>query len=600
MTHDIFISHASADKEIADAMTEALEARDIQCWIAPRDIRPGDTWGGSIVRAIESSKMMVIIFSESSNASRQVLREVERAVQKDVVLLPFRIDEVPPTGDMEYFLSATHWLDALTPDLDRHLRELIRTSNSILKKTTSAADESSRSRGARLKKAEPSIDKNVGAAKPLHPKSLHPNSSATSEKPSNLPSPKAESAELIVNPKDTNHAQQSTELKLEARRTPPGTKAKHSQTVAAKKAQVKEVKPRTSTSKTNKTGDEKRTSSNLIILLVLAALGAAGLFMAQKTDLFNNKEPKPPIVIDPPVVQQSIELVDTSVGTPPTTVKEPSEDLNASLNRPKSLSSDLNTLDIDRSTTEDGVADDVSEGQVLSNEPQVNSSQNSSSNNDNDQPNKLLATPTPEIPRTIPEAISEPGIDEISALATLANSGDLGAILELSERYLNGNGVDRNELESVRLMEIAADSGSSLAQKRMADYYARGKIVPRNDEQALTWYTLAAEQGDMDSQYSLGEIYEFGFGTKANIAEAKKWYQLAADQGHMKAGLFLENFRKKVAAATALAPPPLQAPDPIQKNEAGSESAPETSSELAPEVSPQLAPEISPEPASQL
>ena len=73
MTHDIFISHASADKKVADAMTVALEVEGIQCWIAPRDIRPGDTWGGSIVRAIESSRMMVIIFSASSNASRQVL-----------------------------------------------------------------------------------------------------------------------------------------------------------------------------------------------------------------------------------------------------------------------------------------------------------------------------------------------------------------------------------------------------------------------------------------------------------------------------------------------------------------------------------------------
>jgi hypothetical protein len=52
MTHEVFISHASADKVIADAMTVALEGAGLQSWIAPRDIRPGYTWGGSIVRAI--------------------------------------------------------------------------------------------------------------------------------------------------------------------------------------------------------------------------------------------------------------------------------------------------------------------------------------------------------------------------------------------------------------------------------------------------------------------------------------------------------------------------------------------------------------------
>ena len=135
MTHDVFLSHSTIDKTVADAVCASLEQSGIRCWMAPRDIQPGETWGASIVDAIEDSLIMVIIFSESSNSSKQVMREVERAVQKDVVVVPFRIDNATPSRDMEYFLSATHWLDALTPEMNKHMDDL----NSIVKSIISEA-----------------------------------------------------------------------------------------------------------------------------------------------------------------------------------------------------------------------------------------------------------------------------------------------------------------------------------------------------------------------------------------------------------------------------------------------------------------------------
>lgn len=139
MSHDVFISHSSIDKSIADAVTAALEQAQIRCWIAPRDILPGESWGGSIVDAIESSKVMVIIFSSHSNDSKQVMREVERAVQKDVVVVPVRVENVQPSRDMEYFLSATHWLDAITPEMDVHLKDLTATVQALLNKSPSSS-----------------------------------------------------------------------------------------------------------------------------------------------------------------------------------------------------------------------------------------------------------------------------------------------------------------------------------------------------------------------------------------------------------------------------------------------------------------------------
>ncbi len=124
MAHDVFISHSHDDKAIADAVCAILESDGLRCWIAPRDIRPGQTWGGSIFKAISESTAMVIILSRNANTSTHVMREVELAVKNQVVIVPFRTDNSESTEDLAYFLSSTHWLDALTPPREARIREL--------------------------------------------------------------------------------------------------------------------------------------------------------------------------------------------------------------------------------------------------------------------------------------------------------------------------------------------------------------------------------------------------------------------------------------------------------------------------------------------
>ena len=124
MAHDVFVSYSSKDKPIADAVVAGLENKGIRCWVAPRDIIPGSNWGDAIVNAIQGSRFMVIILSENSNQSKQVLREVERAVNNNVIIIPFRIEQIDPTGAMAYFLSTEHWLDAITPPLESHIAKL--------------------------------------------------------------------------------------------------------------------------------------------------------------------------------------------------------------------------------------------------------------------------------------------------------------------------------------------------------------------------------------------------------------------------------------------------------------------------------------------
>ncbi len=121
MAHDVFISHSVRDKAAADAVCAKLESRGIRCWIAPRDIRPGMSWGSAILEAIDGARVMLLVFSSRANRSPQISREVERAVSKNLVVVPVRVEDVKPTGDLEYFLGTPHWLDAVTPPFEQHL-----------------------------------------------------------------------------------------------------------------------------------------------------------------------------------------------------------------------------------------------------------------------------------------------------------------------------------------------------------------------------------------------------------------------------------------------------------------------------------------------
>ena len=132
MSHDVFISYSSHDKAIADAACARLEGQGVRCWIAPRDVLPGRPYAESLITAISRSKLFVLIFSNGSNRSQQVLREVERAVSKGIPILPFRVEDVVPTASMEYFLAVPHWLDALTPPLEKHLDTLASSVKHLL------------------------------------------------------------------------------------------------------------------------------------------------------------------------------------------------------------------------------------------------------------------------------------------------------------------------------------------------------------------------------------------------------------------------------------------------------------------------------------
>ena len=132
MEHNVFISYSSSDKAIADTIVSSLESRGISCWYAPRDIPQGEDWANAISDAISHSNIMLLIFSKNSNGAHRVLDELKLALSKKIKILPFRIENLDPSGEMRLHLASQHWLDGFSPSWKSHLDKLFETVEQML------------------------------------------------------------------------------------------------------------------------------------------------------------------------------------------------------------------------------------------------------------------------------------------------------------------------------------------------------------------------------------------------------------------------------------------------------------------------------------
>lgn len=122
----VFISHASADSDVANQVSEALEAQGLTTWIAPRDVPTGMSYPSAILGAIRSCSAAVLVLTSESNRSPHVTREIERVAASGAPILVLRVDPTPLNDELEYFVSLNQWLDASVGSLDQHLGQLCR------------------------------------------------------------------------------------------------------------------------------------------------------------------------------------------------------------------------------------------------------------------------------------------------------------------------------------------------------------------------------------------------------------------------------------------------------------------------------------------
>lgn len=126
MKADVFISHSSKDKAIANAVCHELEENGIKCWIAPRDEVAGEDYENQIISAIHSAKVVVLISSQNANLSQHVLSEIATAFNSPNMqcIIPFRVEDFTYCPKLQYLIGSVHWLDAF-PDYKAALSPLV-------------------------------------------------------------------------------------------------------------------------------------------------------------------------------------------------------------------------------------------------------------------------------------------------------------------------------------------------------------------------------------------------------------------------------------------------------------------------------------------
>ncbi|HBE43335.1 MAG TPA: hypothetical protein DDW27_19465, partial [Bacteroidales bacterium] len=134
MAHDVFISYSNKDKTAADAVCSILEQDGIRCWMAPRDITPGVPFAEAIIKAIKESKVFILVYTQNSNGSQQVIKEVDRAVHHGLTFITLRLEDVTMSDQLEYYISDVHWLDAMTPPLEEHINRLSKVVKMLMSK----------------------------------------------------------------------------------------------------------------------------------------------------------------------------------------------------------------------------------------------------------------------------------------------------------------------------------------------------------------------------------------------------------------------------------------------------------------------------------
>lgn len=129
---DVFVSYASQDADVANAVVESLERQGIKCWIAPRNVTPGLQYADEVKGAINGAKIVVPVLSQHAIDSRHVGREIERGSSMQRRIIGLRTDAVPLTRSFEYFLNRSQWIDVAAMGMPGALAKLTQAVGQIL------------------------------------------------------------------------------------------------------------------------------------------------------------------------------------------------------------------------------------------------------------------------------------------------------------------------------------------------------------------------------------------------------------------------------------------------------------------------------------
>ena len=107
-----FISYSTKDEAFVANLTEILKSCQISYWKAPEMLPAGSNYAREIPKAIQESKLFILVLSGSSQESIWVEKEVDVAICQKKKIVPIRIDNTPLNDMYRFYLNNVQFVDA--------------------------------------------------------------------------------------------------------------------------------------------------------------------------------------------------------------------------------------------------------------------------------------------------------------------------------------------------------------------------------------------------------------------------------------------------------------------------------------------------------
>ncbi len=103
--YDVFISYKAEEFAEASWVRSVLEENGLTCWMAPASIPGGSSYADEIDDAIGNCRVFVLILSQKAQESKWVKKELDMALNKEKVILPFMIENFQLQKAFNYYLT---------------------------------------------------------------------------------------------------------------------------------------------------------------------------------------------------------------------------------------------------------------------------------------------------------------------------------------------------------------------------------------------------------------------------------------------------------------------------------------------------------------
>lgn len=118
MAYKVFVSYSTNDFPIVEYVRRILSSPEVEVFIAEYSVPPGSPLDQSILQAIQTCDMFVLLWSRNSKASDWVPQEIGVARGQNKTILPIVLE---PGLQLPAFISNLKYLDASMSPAEAYL-----------------------------------------------------------------------------------------------------------------------------------------------------------------------------------------------------------------------------------------------------------------------------------------------------------------------------------------------------------------------------------------------------------------------------------------------------------------------------------------------